>query len=115
VNRIITGAAAALLALCTVSAADAASIEIRNKSSWDLHYLYVGPAGDPDWGPDQLGDQVILSGETFTLSRIACGRYDLQLIDEDGDACAIYDVALCDDKAWDITDKHLLTCQAVTE
>jgi hypothetical protein len=114
-TRFASSALIALFLLPLASSADAASVEVRNRSSWDIHHLYVGPAGDPDWGPDQLGKRIITSGSTFTLTDIRCGRYDVQIVDEDGDACALYDVRLCDDRLWDITDKDLLNCQAETE
>lgn len=114
-NRIVTSVIAGALALSAVATVEAASVEIKNRSSWAIHHLHVGPAGDPDWGPDQLGEHIVNPGETFTLNKIACGAYDLQVIDEDGDPCAIYNVKLCNDKVWDITDKHLLACQAETE
>jgi hypothetical protein len=114
-NRFVSSALAATLALSFATATEAASVEIKNRSQWAIYHLHVGPAGDPDWGPDQLGEHVINPGETFTLNKIRCGSYDLQLIDEDGDACAIYNVKLCDDKVWDITDKHLLACQAESQ
>ena len=109
-------AATALLALAFASnAGAAASVEIRNSSSWELHNLYIGPASDPDWGPDQLRDDIIPVNTTFTLNKIACGNYDIRVVDEDGDACDIYDVRLCSDKVWDLTDEELLACQANTE
>ena len=114
-NRMVA-VTAALLALSFASTAGAAaSVEIRNRSSWELHNLYIGPAGDPDWGPDQLRDDVIPVDTTFTLNKIACGNYDIRVVDEDGDACDIYDVRLCSDKVWDLTDEELLNCQANTE
>lgn len=116
-HRLSLVAAVAALGLCLspVSAHAAGSVEIVNQSSWELHYLYVGPAGNPDWGPDQLGDHVIGLGESFTLNKIACGNYDIMVVDEDGDQCELYDIRLCSDKIWRITDTELLTCQAESE
>jgi len=71
---------------------------------------------EDDWGPDQLGDEVIASGESFHLNAIPCDAYDVRIVDEDGDECVVGGVALCADKdAWVINDDDLLSCQAETE
>ena len=112
---VMLAAGLGMLASSMADAARVGSVEIRNRSEWELHYLYIGPAGDPDWGPDQLRNDIIPTDTTFTLTGIRCGQYDVKVVDEDGDSCEIYDVRLCDDKVWDITNKELLTCQAETE
>lgn len=114
-------AAAVLVAFSLFSvsafASSDAEVEIRNNSSWDIHELYINTAGDPDWGPDRLGEAVIESeGGIFTLTDIPCGAYDVLLVDEDGDQCAVGDVGLCGGKGeWVIEDEALLACQAETE
>lgn len=93
-----------------------AVVAITNNSSWDLHNLYISSVDDQEWGPDQLGDAVIASGESFTLNNIPCDAYDVRVVDEDGDECVVNAVALCADKdAWVIDDTDLLACQAASE
>lgn len=88
------------------------SIEIVNKSKWDIHHLYLAPSDDDNWGPDQLGKHIIESGDRFTLTDIECDVYDIKLVDEDGDECVIEEEALCNDEAiWKITDEELLNCE----
>lgn len=111
---------AALLGLLFAAAASAGKsdsrVEIVNRSDWDIHRLYLSPVDDEEWGPDQLGDHIIASGERFTLQGIPCDDYDVQLIDEDGDACVVGGVSLCGERdRWVISNSDLLSCQAATE
>lgn len=113
-------AALAVLSAALVAPAAAADtdavVTISNKSSWDLHHLFISSVDEEEWGPDQLGDAVIVSGEDFTLNNIPCDAYDVRLVDEDGDECVVSAVPLCVDKdAWVIEDSDLLACQAATD
>lgn len=103
-----------LLLLLPVSAS-ALSLTIDNQSEWDIHELYFSPAHESDWGPDQLGDDVIESGESFVLTKIAKGEYDVRIVDEDGDSCVVSDVDFASSESFQLTDKLLLGCQAATE
>ena len=120
IRRLVALAAAACLAV--VVAADAgdkkasgkkASVKIVNKSKWDIHQLYLSPADEKDWGPDQLGKHTIeAKGGSFTLSDIPCDTWDVKVVDEDGDECILEDEDLCKDQyEWKITDDELLKCQ----
>ena len=109
--------ALAVIACCPapVSAADT-QIVLRNSSSWEIHELYVNVSRSDEWGPDQLDDNVIGTGEEFTLSGIPCDKYDVRVVDEDGDACVLEKVTLCGGSdEWTITNEDLLGCQAATE
>jgi hypothetical protein len=89
-----------------------AEFMINNKSDWDIHHMYLSPEDKDTWGPDQLGDKVIASGESFTLKNIPCGEYDIKIVDDDGDDCIIQGVVMCKDHThWDITNKELAQCQ----
>lgn len=115
--------AATALALALMLAAGSASagkldsiVLIRNQSNWDIHQLYLSPTEDTEWGPDQLGQNVISSGGTFQLHKIPCNEYDVRLVDEDGDICVIGGVSLCaDEGAWEITNEALLACQEASK
>jgi hypothetical protein len=88
-------------------------IVIVNKSSWAIHEMYFSPVNETEWGDDQLGKKTIKTDEQFTLSGVPCGKWDVKVVDEDGDECVVEDVALCDSAdRWVINDKNLLTCQA---
>jgi len=91
-------------------------VVIENQSSWEIHQLYLSSTEDEEWGPDQLGSQIIESGGNFQLHGIPCDDYDVRLVDEDGDICIVGGVPLCgDDDAWVIDNDDLLSCQAATE
>ena len=85
----------AVLALASLGsvlwAADTSTVTITNKSSWQLDRLYMSPADSDDWGPDQLGDKVIKPGESFALTDVPCNKWDLKLVDEDGDGLTVDD------------------------
>jgi hypothetical protein len=85
-------------------------VTITNRSDWAIHRLYLSPVSVEEWGPDQLGDEVITAnGGTFTINKIPCDDYDVQLVDEDGDVCVVGGVGLCGAKdSWAITNDDLL-------
>jgi hypothetical protein len=85
---------------------------MRNSSNYDIHHLYLAPSNQTQWGPDQLGTNVMTkNGGTFTLTGIPCGNYDLKLVDEGGDECIVEDVRICENQAVDISNDNLLRCQ----
>lgn len=87
-------------------------LEFVNRSSWDIYEIYLSPVEDDEWGPDQLADDVLESGESFLVYDIPCGDYDILLVDEDGDECTLDAVDLCGDSAeWVIDDEELLSCE----
>ena len=89
-----------------------ASIKVENHSDWDIYHLFMSPADKAAWGPDQMGDFVLKSGGNFTLKKVPCDVYDIKVVDEDGDACVIADVSLCEDKTlWQIDNDELLSCE----
>lgn len=110
-------AAVAVLASAATSASENDSkVVLKNQSAWAIHELYFSPTSEREWGPDQLGNHTINTGDTFTLSGVPCAAYDVRVVDEDGDECVIEDVGLCATKdTWVITDKDLLGCQAATQ
>lgn len=92
-----------------------ASIKVVNKSDWEIHHVYLSSSDDDEWGPDQLGQEVIATDETFTLRNIPCDTYDVKLVDEDDDECVVNTVDLCGTgETWTITNKLLLACQAAS-
>ena len=52
-------------------------------------YFYLALSSDPEWGPDQLGEEdVIYAGETYTLNSVPSGTFDAQALDCDGEILA---------------------------
>jgi hypothetical protein len=103
-----------IISLLISSAVYALSLEFENQSSWEIHELYFSEADESSWGPDQLGSEVIESGETFELTKIDKGDYDVKIVDEDGDSCEIRDVDFTSSEHFTLTNELLLGCQVAT-
>lgn len=112
----LAGAVCAVALLIPVTAQAANSVVIKNKSDWEIHQFFLSPVDTDKWGPDQLGEEVIGTGGTFTLQNIPCDSYDVMLVDEDGDECVVPEVDICSGQAgWIISNDDLLDCQAESE
>lgn len=93
-----------------------ATVKVINQSKWEIHHLYISEAKSNDWGPDQLGENTLAKGQSFTVTDIPCNTYDVKVVDEDGDECVIEAVKLCGDNSyWKITDQELLACEKASE
>jgi hypothetical protein len=102
---------AVLAAAFTVSGA-ASNVTVYNQTKWVLAHFYLSPVDEAEWGPDQLGDEVIGTGESFELRNIPCDSYDVRLVDEDGDECIVAEVDICGgDEGWVIDSDALLECE----
>lgn len=89
-----------------------ASATLINQSSYDIYALFISPSRSDNWGPDQLGKQILETGYSFTFSGLACDNYDIKLVDEDRDVCVLEEVYLCGAEGEQVlTDKELLSCQ----
>ena len=103
----------AFFALALGVSAAANSVTVFNESAWVLTHFYLSPVDEAEWGPDQLGNEVIGTGESFELQNIPCNLYDVRLVDEDGDECVVAEVDICSgDEGWVIESDALLECEA---
>ena len=110
-----TGMMCLALSVAAISAAQAGKIVIDNQSSWHIYEFYLSSVYDDDWGPDQLGGDILEVDGRFTLRSVPCDDYDVLLVDEDGDECIVSDVDICARRDyWVIDDKMLLSCEAAT-
>ena len=111
----LTKLAVAAIVLCSLTLpalAEKATVKVINQSKWEIHHLYLSASSEDEWGPDQLGEDVLTKGDAMTITDIPCDEYDIKVVDEDGDECIIEAVDLCRDKSfWKITDKDLLECE----
>lgn len=114
-------ALAALVALACAGTAQAGKydsvVTVKNGSLWEINQMYLSSVDEEEWGPDQLGDEVIAAqGGSFKLSGVPCDSYDVRLVDEDGDECVVREVDLCGENAtWSISDEDLLACEVESE
>lgn len=105
-----------LIGLLASNTAMGSKVVIENESDWDIHFLYLSPTSSDDWGPDQLGDEVLSSGSRFKIKGIDCDTYDVRIIDEDDDECVLTEIPLCIFKeTWEIDNDLLLSCQEQTQ
>lgn len=103
-----------LLGLTSAVAVAADNITIKNASDWHIVNFYLSSSADPNWGPDQLGEQVIGSGQNFELRGVPCDTYDVRIVDQDEDVCIVRGIELCGANGWTITSQALLNCQVDT-
>ena len=105
-----------LVSLLASHTALGATIIIENESDWDIHFLYLSPSASDEWGPDQLGDDVIISGSRYKLKGVGCNTYDVLIVDEDSDECILSQIPMCTGKEyWEIGNDLLLSCQEETQ
>jgi hypothetical protein len=53
-------------------------LEIINDTDQDIWYLYLSPTDHNEWGEDRLGGNIIPAGESFVVTGIVSGEYDVQ-------------------------------------
>lgn len=102
------------LSLGLMSTACAHELDIVNRSKTTVHHLYLSDSKDAEWGPDQFGNgnkDVVEPGETFTLTDIEPGRYDVKVVAADGTECVIENVRIAESKEWVITESMLDDCE----
>jgi hypothetical protein len=89
-----------------------------NKSKWPIHHLYLAPTKEQSWGPDQLGSEetnILQPEASFTVMNIPPNKYDMKIVDADGDECVVPGIKIAASEVVEITDENLLGCQAATE
>ena len=102
-----------VLSFALLPSAQAHDLDVVNKSKTAIHHLFLSSAKDSEWGPDQLGDKgsdVVSPGETFTLTGIERGRFDVKLVAEDETECVIENANFNEGKVWTITEAMLDAC-----
>lgn len=89
----------------------ASSITVVNNSSREIHFLYLSPVNQDDWGADQLNDATLNNGQSVTLSNVACGGAEIKVIGEDKDGCFLSAVVSCaGNTEWTITNDTPADC-----
>ena len=94
-------AVGSMLLLTTHNAsADQRDFTLRNASSATIMRFYVSPSTSDQWGADQLGDEVVHPGSSYTLyfAEGAAGgtcQFDLQIVTSEGASTVESNVDLC--------------------
>jgi hypothetical protein len=98
------------LTLLSGAPAAATTITVVNNSGWEIRHLYLSPADNDNWGPDQLGEADIKPGETFTLS-VSWDQPTVKLVSEDADGCFLSKtVDATGNASWTITSDATPNC-----
>lgn len=88
-RSVVVGLLAALFALVLPGcppefglAHGSATLRVDNVSPYDIYYLYVSPSSSTQWGSDQLGLDVLGSGESVSVTDLPCDQpYDIRMDD----------------------------------
>jgi len=87
------------------------AVTIVNNSTSEIRHVYLSPADQDNWGPDQLVNSVIPSGGSFALSDVACSASSIKVITEDQSGCFLYKVVTCSEATtWTITNEATPDC-----
>src|SRR6185369_15471330 len=73
--------------LTSFASAPSVTITVTNNSSRDIRHLYLSPANNDNWGPDQLGNSAIGSGSSRQLN-VSWEEATVKLVAEDQDGCS---------------------------
>lgn len=106
-RRLIFGATLAVVSC----GANAAELTIVNASETPLQHLFVSPCGARQWGPDQLTDTLPPS-RLVTVSNIAAGCYDVEIMVAPWNVCVIAGAALNRRQVWKITQWNVFGSQS---
>ena len=99
--------ASALLAVIAATSSLWAGLQdftLKNRTGYQINYLYVSPQNSNQWGPDRLGsNQTVANGQDAAITingypDNVC-MFDIKAVDSDGDSyrkvanlCQVYDV-----------------------
>lgn len=90
---------------------DLGTISLENTSNYDIYSIQLSPSDETSWGPNLIGNDALMHGETAKVAVFDCKQYDLRMVDDESVECVIQDIDLCfSDKAWKIDDAVLASC-----
>jgi hypothetical protein len=91
--------AAAALAAVGFALPAAAQCDTRfvlvNNSSVTVREFYFGPSSNPNWGPDQLGANVLAPGQSVAYQGAQPGAYDFRVVWMNGQASQVMGANIC--------------------
>lgn len=94
---------AALTAAAVAPAlAQAGKLAINNGTGSAIHQIFVSPIDLDQYGPDLLRGTVVRAGESFPLTGLQNGLYDMKVVDDKGQACILNDVDFFQFSIWTV-------------
>ncbi len=66
-----------------IAGANQASLLVVNNSHESLFYIYLSPTSQSNWGPDQLGRNVVSVGNSWRFG-VTAGEWDIKVVDRSG-------------------------------
>jgi hypothetical protein len=69
-------------------------VDVTNTTGYTIYYLYVSHGSEKNWGPDVLGQDVLMSGTTqrVYLCNFPSPMFDIRAEDEDGDTYTFFQI-----------------------
>jgi len=97
-----------LLAMPLHATAQNRVVKVVNEASAPIYHLYVTNVGDPDWGPDQLGDDESIGFDRYRVFNMDDGTgyciFDLKAVLSDGRVAIRRSFNVCSEPSWTITN-----------
>lgn len=87
------------------------SVTIVNNSALEIRHIFLSPADQDNWGPDQLDGTTISAGSSYTLSNVSCDGAGVKVIGEDQNGCFVTHTSSCDgNDSWTIANNTPPDC-----
>lgn len=67
-----------------------AELVLVNESAEPIFFIQMSPSADPGWGEDLLGEEVLLVGQSFRITGLARGMWDIRVVDSSGNKKEMY-------------------------
>ncbi len=95
-KTILAAGFAAVVSVGAAHANEPAKFDLRNISGQNIDIIQVSPVSSNNWGPDLLGDRVLLTGGTVTVDPGSRGcMFDVRVTYHSGGNEAFRNVNLC--------------------
>lgn len=69
-----------------------ATVYVNNTSNESFYYIYMSPTSQSTWGPDLLGSSTLSVGQSFMISNIGEGYWDIKVVDSSGNTKEVRDL-----------------------
>jgi hypothetical protein len=80
--------------------AQAGKLAVNNGTGSPIHQIFVSPIDLDQYGPDLLKGTVVKAGESFPLTGLQNGLYDMKVVDDKGQSCILNDVDFFQFSIW---------------